>query len=170
VGYPHTVRGAISAALNYGAAGGQAAFMLNRDRRARDMAVVGTPAYARRFLSPATDRGYTALASSALGRGLRRSQPTILRGAPLGYRLVSAKPNRVVLHDWGAFVLGSASVPPVVRFASTQSTLVWWHGDWKIADSRELGPGPTPRLVSPPTGPAAFIADIRGLRTYRYVP
>jgi hypothetical protein len=171
VGYAHTQRGAIAAALNYGAAAGPR-FMLDRRRRLAVARTVGTPAYARRWSEAGVDRGYGMLVRSPLGRALRDERPTVARGVPLAYRVMSFDSRRLVLDTWSVYVLASRESVPVARFGSLRSVLTWRDGDWKVADSHDVGPGPTPTLVGGdrPTAPAAFMAAVRGMKAYRYVP
>jgi hypothetical protein len=171
VSYPRTLRGAIAAALNYGAAAGPR-FWFDRRRRVQVAAAIGTPAYARRWSSPDVDRGYGIVARSPVGRALRAGRAAVARGTPLGYRVVAFDGRRLVLDTWSVYVLASIDNAPVARFATSRSVLVWRDGDWKVAFVHAIGTGPTPTLVhgDRPSAPAAFMAAVRGMRAYRYVP
>jgi hypothetical protein len=171
VGYVRTKRGAVAAALNYGAAAGPG-FMFDRRRRLQVAAAIGTPGYARQWSSPDVDRGYGIVAHSLVGRALRAGRPAVARGTPLGYRVVAFDGRRLVLDTWSVYVLASMDSAPVARFGTSRSVLVWWDDDWKVADAYDIGIGPTPTLVRADraSAPVAFMAAIRGMRAYRYVP
>jgi hypothetical protein len=171
VGYPRTERGAIAAALNYSASTGPR-FWFNPQHRLMVVRTIGTPGFVRRWLDPGIERGYGVLARSPVGRALRSGRPAIARGTPLGYRVVTSSPSRVVLETWTVYVLGSQDAGPVARFSRSRSVLVWQHGDWKVADGHEIGIGPTPTIVhgDRPASSDAFMAAVDGMRSYRYVP
>jgi hypothetical protein len=132
---------------------------------------VATPRFAPQLIEALTP-GQERLAAGPLGEGLAEGVPTLYFGAPLFYRVLSYSAHEAVISSWGLSVLGNLSTAePGAYFGTSQMTLRWTEGDWKIADSR-VRYGPTPRIDSArKRGEGFALVDLlKGMRPYATTP
>ncbi len=106
--------------------------------------------------------GLLALALSSQGV-LRRNLaggpgPVVLRGAPLGYRIVSYSPARAVVDVWSVGIVGGSARRPVATWESTLVTLDWEHGAWRL-DAFRSEPGLTPAAANTRSDPDQVLID-----------
>jgi hypothetical protein len=169
-GYAHSRAGALAANARYQQAFADAAILRPRALRER-VEAVATPRFAPQLLEALTP-GQKRLAAGPLGEGLAEGVPTLYFGAPLFYRVLSYSPREAVIASWGLSVLGNLSTAePGAYFGTSQVTLVWTEGDWKIADSR-VRFGPTPRIVAARKRGEGFalVELLKGMRSYAATP
>lgn len=131
---------------------------------------------ARTYATITTERArpeLLALAASSQGilqRNLAGGpRPVVLRGAPLGYRILAYTPTRAVVDVWSVGIVGGAALAPVATWESTVVTLEWENGAWRL-DSFRTQPGLTP---APGTGanPDQLLTDQAGYQGYaRFTP
>ncbi len=70
----------------------------------------------------------------------------VLRSVPVGYRMDAFSPDEATVSVWYVGIVGSgATVEPQQSWRTQTVSLVWEHGDWKVA-SFESSAGPTPPL------------------------
>lgn len=149
-GFPRTRMGAALAAGSYQQAFADKAILKPGELRRR-IEAVATPRFAPVMLR-ANRPGTLRLRRGVFGEGVRGKVSSAYFGVPVGYRVLAYLPGRAVVQTWGFTLLGNvSSVEPTAYFGLARTTLVWMHGDWKIADTRASF-GPTPRLASPRPG------------------
>jgi hypothetical protein len=145
VGFPHTVPGAISAAARYA----ETAIGLDETRARTVGEVASAPSY------PSAAADFAIGASSARSRlGVHEPQ---LGGAFLlftarSYRVHEATTDRVLVQLLGIVEGAGPATSGQARRATLlpDYTMVWAHGDWKIAGPTNLAepePLPAPRSV-----------------------
>jgi hypothetical protein len=145
VGYPHTTKGAISAAAHYT----ETAVGLDADRARSVGDVAGAPSY----LDAAKDLSRSVVVARQ-NLGVPEDGPT--RGAYLrlqarAYRVTDATPDRVVVSILGTAEGAGPTTGGQGRSSPSVAshTLVWVQGDWRIAgegdpaSSRVPEPGST---------------------------
>jgi hypothetical protein len=171
-GYAHTRAGAMAAALNYIGVVGNPAVLLDVRRLRQVLSVLATPQLARRVLAgygPAAAR----LGQSRLVRSLRSGTPAIAIGVPVAYRVVRRTGDRLTVQFWTVGVVGDVQgTEPHAIWQRTTATFGWVGGDWKLIAPLEHddGPTPAPPATGHPTDASAFIASLRGFRSFRYAP
>ena len=85
---------------------------------------------------------------SELGVGATPHPVTLLRSAPVGYRIEAYSPTRAQVAVWYVGIVGSgATVTPQQSWRTQVVTLVWANGAWKVT-SFQSSPGPTPPLAN----------------------
>ena len=158
-GFPRSREGAAGAAASYSMAFVRVALA---GRRAREHAYAGiTTRHSR--------TGLLELASSTEGV-LRRnlspgSGPVVLRGAPLGYRVVSFTPARAVVDVWSVGIVEGSARPATATWQSTLVTLEWEGDRWRL-DAFRSAPGLTPASSARAVDPAGVLADGGRYGTY----
>jgi hypothetical protein len=170
VGFARTRAGAVAANANYQEAFADAEILRPGELRRRIEAVT-TPEYAPTMIAR-NEPGTRRLAAGPIGAGLREKVATAYFGTPVLYRVVSYSPRRAVLRTWGFTVVGNSTVvEPGAYFGTSLTELVWFHDDWKIAQTRASF-GPTPRLLTPRDGGEGFkLVDLlKGMRRYAVAP
>jgi hypothetical protein len=149
IGYPHTARGAESAAANYVVAYSSSA-MINPTERHKLIDAIADPAIAS-DLQTQLDTAYTQVDNS-LGLSADGVPPSgqtfVQRSAPVGVTLVKSSSNDATVSVWTVTLSGLAgqgSTHPVVENWSTITvTLRWIGGDWKwVSFASTDGPVPT---------------------------
>ncbi|HZU57865.1 MAG TPA: hypothetical protein VFA06_18475 [Actinocrinis sp.] len=149
IGYPHTARGAESAAANYVVAYSSSA-MINPTERHKLIDAIADPAIAS-DLQTQLDTAYTQVDNS-LGLSADGVPPSgqtfVQRSAPVGVTLVKSSSNDATVSVWTVTLSGLAgqgSTHPVVENWSTITvTLRWTGGDWKwVSFASTDGPVPT---------------------------
>lgn len=149
IGYPHTARGAESAAANYVVAYASSA-MVNPTERHKLIDAIADPAIAS-DLQTQLDTAYTQVDNS-LGLSADGVPPSgqtfVQRSAPVGVTLVKSSSNDATVSVWTVTLSGLAgqgSTHPVVENWSTITvTLRWTGGDWKWVSFASVdGPVPT---------------------------
>ncbi|MGH2976620.1 MAG: hypothetical protein ACRDLL_17420 [Solirubrobacterales bacterium] len=166
VGETHTSKGAALAAARY-----QQLFaeptILRPGALARRARWVATAAFAP-VMVRANRPGANRLAEGAFGEGLREGVQSAFFAVPLAYRVLSYAPERAVVRTWGFTLLGNAaSVSPSAYFGLARTVLIWVGGRWRIANTRASF-GPTPRLLTPPTGEGGVGVLDLAHRLHRY--
>jgi hypothetical protein len=170
VGYAHSPKGALAAATGYQQALATPA-ILRPGQLEKRISQVAAPSYAQAMVA-ANRPGTRRLAEGVLGTQLREGVPTAFFCVPVYYRLLHYTPRRAVIAIWGFTVVGNATLAePAAYFGSSQTTLAWLQGDWKIARTRAAF-GPTPKLLTPRRGGEGFgvIDLIRGWKRYALAP
>ena len=85
---------------------------------------------------------------SELGVGATPHPVTLLRSAPVGYRIEAYSSTRAQVAIWYVGIVGSgATVAPQQSWRTQVVTLVWANGAWKVT-SFQSSPGPTPPLAN----------------------
>jgi len=149
IGYPHTARGAESAAANYVVAYSSSA-MINPTERHKLIDAIADPVIAS-DLQTQLDTAYTQVDNS-LGLSADGVPPSgqtfVQRSAPVGVTLVKSSSNDATVSVWTVTLSGLAgqgSTHPVVENWSTITvTLRWTGGDWKwVSFASADGPVPT---------------------------
>lgn len=149
IGYPHTARGAESAAANYVVAYASSA-MINPTERHKLIDAIADPTIAS-DLQTQLDTAYTQVDNS-LGLSADGVPPSgqtfVQRSAPVGVTLVKSSSNDATVSVWTVTLSGLAgqgSTHPVVENWSTITvTLRWTGGDWKWVSFASVdGPVPT---------------------------
>ena len=149
IGYPHTARGAESAAANYVVAYASSA-MINSTERHKLIDAIADPTIAS-DLQTQLDTAYTQVDNS-LGLSADGVPPSgqtfVQRSAPVGVTLVKSSTNDATVSVWTITLSGLAgqgSTHPVVENWSTITvTLRWTGGDWKWVSFASVdGPVPT---------------------------
>ncbi|MBS2962285.1 hypothetical protein KGA66_04455 [Actinocrinis puniceicyclus] len=148
IGYPHTAKGAESAAANYVVAYSSSE-MVTPSARHRLIDAIADPAIASSLQSQ-LDTAYTQVASS-LGLSADGVAPAgqtfVQRSAPVGVTLVNSSGQSATVSVWAVTIAGLAgagSTHPVAEDWSTITvTLHWTGGDWKwVSFSAADGPVP----------------------------
>lgn len=149
IGYPHTARGAESAAANYVVAYSSST-MVNSAARHRLIDAIADPAIASDLQSQ-LDTAYSQV-NSSLGLSADGVPPSgqtfVQRSAPVGVTLVKSSGENATVSVWTVTLSGLAgqgSTHPVVENWSTITvTLRWTGGDWKWVSFASVdGPVPT---------------------------
>jgi hypothetical protein len=149
IGYPHTGRGAESAAANYVVAYSSST-MVNSAARHKLIDAIADPAIAS-DLQTQLDTAYSQVDSS-LGLSADGVPPSgqtfVQRSAPVGVTLVKSSSDSATVSVWTVTLSGLAgqgSTHPVVENWSTITVTVrWTGGDWKwVSFSSTDGPVPT---------------------------
>lgn len=149
IGYPHTGRGAESAAANYVVAYSSST-MVNSAARHRLIDAIADPAIASDLQSQ-LDTAYSQVDSS-LGLSADGVPPAgqtfVQRSAPVGVTLVKSSSDSATVSVWTVTLSGLAgqgSTHPVVENWSTITVTVrWTGGDWKwVSFASADGPVPT---------------------------
>ncbi len=149
IGYPHTSKGAESAAANYVAAF-YTPLMVTASARHTLIDAIADPAIAS-SLESQLDTAYSQV-DSGLGLSADGNPPSgqtfVERCAPVGVTLVSNDNDNATVSVWAVTVSGLAgtgSTHPVVENWSTVTvTLHWTGGDWKWRSfASSDGPVPT---------------------------
>jgi hypothetical protein len=170
VGWPHTQQGAVAAAAAYTAALSDPRVIFSRARRRQVLGVVGTGQFAASFerrFGPALDQ---IGASTPIGRGLRQRIETLVLQAPLAYRVVSASGDRVVIETWAVHIVGNRrGVAPRASWDTSNVTVTWSNGDWRISAGSPSSDGPTP-VTDESSDPTAVLDRVAASRGFRYVP
>jgi hypothetical protein len=168
VDYTRTRAGAVGAMATYGQALADPSVQLDDRRRHQVAAAVGTARYAR-----ALDNAqpvFAARRAGAVGRALRPGAHAVFLGVPVAYRLRTYDAARAVIESWGVAIAASdTGLAPRASWATTTTTAVWQHGDWKV-DAVSSRPGPVPSDTQNPSPTAAFIGALAGMRTLRHAP
>lgn len=149
IGYPHTGKGAESAAANYVVAYTSSA-MVDPAARHQLIDAIADPAIASTLQSQLDDaysRVDSGLGLSADGNP-PAGQTVVQRSAPVGVTLVHDDGDNATVSVWAvilAGVAGQGSTHPVTEDWSTITvTLRWTGGDWKwVSFSSVDGPVPT---------------------------
>lgn len=149
IGYPHTAKGAESAAANYVVAYSSSQ-MVNPAARHKLIDAIADPAIAT-TLQNQLDTAYSQVDSS-LGLSADGNPPAgqtfVQRSAPVGVTLVNNTADNATVSVWTVTLTGLAgqgSTHPVVENWSTITvTLRWTGGDWKwVSFASADGPVPT---------------------------
>lgn len=149
IGYPHTAKGAESAAANYVVAYSSST-MVNAAARHRLIDAIADPAIASDLQSQ-LDTAYSQVDSS-LGLSADGVPPSgqtfVQRSAPVGVTLVKSSSENATVSVWAVTLSGLAgqgSTHPVVENWSTITVTVrWTGGDWKwVSFASADGPVPT---------------------------
>jgi hypothetical protein len=148
IGYPHTAKGAESAAANYVVAYSSSA-MVTPAARHELIDAIADPAIASSLQSQ-LDTAYSQVDSS-LGLSAQGVAPSgqtfVQRSAPVGVTLVNNGGDAATVSVWTVTIAGLAgtgSTHPVAENWSTVTvTLHWTQGDWKwVSFSAADGPVP----------------------------
>lgn len=175
IGYPHTAKGAESAAANYVVAYTSAA-MVNSTARHKLIDAIADPAIAASLQSQ-LDTAYSQVDSS-LGLSADGAPPSgqvlVQRSAPIGVTLASSSTDNATVSVWAvtlAGLAGQGSTHPVTENWSTITvTLRWTGGDWKWVSFQSAdGPVPTSgqQVVSGSTDLQKAVSQFGGLRYAR---
>jgi hypothetical protein len=175
VGYPHTSKGAESAAANYVVAYTSSA-MVGSSARHRLIDAIADPAISSSLQSQ-LDSTYKQ-ANSSYGLSADGVPPVgqtfVQRSAPVGVTLVNDSGNGATVAVWTVTIAGLAgtgSTHPVTEGWSTVTvTLHWTQGDWKwVSFTASDGPVPTGGQQVPSPGQALqnAVNQFGGLRYAR---
>jgi hypothetical protein len=175
VGYPHTSKGAESAAANYVVAY-TSSTMVASSARHRLIDAIADPAISSSLQSQ-LDSTYKQVNSSygLSANGVAPAGQTFVqRSAPVGVTLVNDSGNGATVAVWTVTIAGLAgtgSTHPVTEGWSTVTvTLHWTQGDWKwVSFTASDGPVPTSGQQVPSTGQALqnAVNQFGGLRYAR---
>jgi hypothetical protein len=171
VGYAHTRAGALAAALNYSAVLVRPNVTFDAAQLRSMFSAVATPALTRGLMAeyaPIARR----VAGTPLVRGIRAGAPLLARGVPIAYRFGQVSRDRVTVQLWTVSLLGAQGLSPRASWQRLSLPLGWVNGDWKYVEAATRKAGPTPRLAAHqrPTATSTFIAQVQGLRGFRYAP
>ncbi len=175
IGYPHTGKGAESAAANYAVAYSSSA-MINPAARHRLIDAIADPAIAP-TLQGQLDDAYSRVDTSwgLSSDGVPPSGQTFVqRSAPIGVTLVSSTADKATVSVWAVTLAGLAgpgSTHPVTENWSTITvSLHWTGGDWKWVSFQETD-GPVPasgqQVLSGSTDLQKAVNQFGGLRYAR---
>jgi hypothetical protein len=168
VGYPRTREGAVAAMAAYGHVLADPRVQLDDRRRGAVAAAVGTSRYARTLRDARAV--FASLRAGPVGQALRPGARAVFLAVPIAYRMLSYDGSTAVIKGWGVAITASdTGLTPAADWATTTTTAVWEHGDWKV-DRVSSTSGPAPS--GPPTSPvsAEFLDALTGMRTLRYAP
>jgi hypothetical protein len=160
--FPHTQAGAAAAATAWCQSTDEAFFAGTWDSA---VSALATPAFAARAehdVGPAATLTHQRLASAHL--------PFAARIWPLGYALQQYSPATARVRVWQLSVFVIAAPQEVTGYDTTDVSLRWTDGDWKV----DAAP-PGPELAPPARGATAteiagWIDSIGQFREYRYAP
>lgn len=165
--YPMTRQGAVAAASAYVSALGGAALL--SPTRVRSVVRAIASSSVRDRLAAAYVQA-AAQAREQLGVGTIPAPVVILRAAPVGYRVESFRARAATIAIWRVGVVGSgAGAEPEQSWRTDRVSLLWEHGEWKVA-SLASEPGPTPPLAAAAEStPAELFASIQRFEEFSRV-
>ena len=91
---------------------------------------------------------------------------------PIAYRFARVSRDRVTVQLWTVSLLGAQGLLPRASWQRLSLPLGWVDGDWKYVDAatRQAGRHRGSRAHQRPTATSTFIAQVQGLRGFRYAP
>jgi hypothetical protein len=168
IGYSRTREGAVAAMAAFGQALADPRVQLNDRRRDEVARAIGTRRYER-----ALDQAqavFAARRAGAVGRALRPGVQAVFLAVPIAFRILSYEDSRAVIKSWGVAVAASdTGLVPQASWATTTTTAVWEHGDWKV-DAVHGESGPVPATAGTPSPARSFIAALAGMSSLRHAP
>jgi hypothetical protein len=161
IGFERSLEGAVTAASAYA---GVVEALAHQPSTTWDASIrrITAPDAAEK-VAAAMRPGLQSLAEGAGGN-------SVLRGAPLGYRVASYTNSSANVDIWGVGVIGNPSVAPTATWGTTGVKLSWVNGDWRLAEPMSQSNGPTPALGGDPTPSEAFFASLRNVMDLDHVP
>lgn len=158
-GFAHSRRGAAAAAANYLAALEQALPAGAASWSSAVRALTVAPLTAQALDARGASTAIAARIAASAG-------PAFIRGWRLGYRIDSYTPSRARVAVWTVGLVASVAQVVPAEYSSTECTLRWLSGDWKVARARTT-PGPTPPAdASDAAAVEAFARAALAFRSY----
>lgn len=93
-----------------------------------------------------------------------KHQPSVLRGAPLGYRIDRYQPGTASVAIWSVAIAGAKDRDVQSQWRTLVIDLAWTPDGWRVTHGTGID-GP-----SPATPQADLAAEAAGFRSFHYVP
>jgi hypothetical protein len=93
-----------------------------------------------------------------------RRNPSVLRGAPLGYRVDDYRSGIASIAIWSVAIAGAAGQQPRAQWRTLVVDLAWTTSGWRVTGGAGVD-GPSPSTSQP-----ELASQAAGFRTFRYAP
>ncbi|MGH9008633.1 MAG: hypothetical protein ACRDYF_02165 [Acidimicrobiia bacterium] len=164
--YPRTKEGAATAAAAYDDVIVRAGLMTPQQRR-EVVAEISTDAMRDQIAKSAEEGAQVAVKLFDLPKDQAQ---VVVRGAPLGYRVLSFTKDSARVEIWSTAVVGKPGVGHGItsQFTTTAFDVAWERSAWRLAGTPQSKDGPTP-LADNSEASTQLLAAVKDLQEFSHV-
>ena len=97
-------------------------------------------------------------------KSLNFREPSVLRGAPLGYRIDDYRDGMASVAIWSVAIAGAAGQRPQAQWRTLVIDLAWTSRGWRVTNGGGID-GPSPSTSQP-----ELAAQAAGFKAFSYAP